>query len=244
MSSYSGYIIASPASRDFTSKDFEQREPEVTNGPTLRYLDSAYGIRRWDEYSLSSPVSLADESEGARERYVYQIFIVRGFAKMIILANRRKIVDYAVNQIFDRRIFPNLRKVSVFVDRMIEHCRQPESEFLVTSLHGRFAGPTTTLRSISLYGDDVTQSPLYVEHHQTFNFHSGGLGRRLFEGLPRVKTYEDGEIVRIASDGFVNLNLSTRTRAQELIDVINFVIVNRWIEDWVPLGKGEILWPT
>jgi hypothetical protein len=244
MTSYSGYIVASPTSRDFVRSEFEQHKPEAANGPTLLHRhERVFGISRWDEYLLKSPVPLADEPDGGHG-YQYQIYIVRGFAKMILLAHRRRIVDYAMGRILDRRIFPNLRKVSVFVDQMIEHCRQPNSDFLVTSLHGRFAGPGTDLRSISFYGDDVTQSSLYANYHQLFNFHSGGIGRRLFGGLPRVRSMEDGEIVRVASDGFVNLNLTTRTRAQELIEVVNFVMVNRWVEDWVPLGKGDTQWPT
>ncbi|HEX7855926.1 MAG TPA: hypothetical protein VF503_19750 [Sphingobium sp.] len=244
MTSYSGYIIASPAARDYAADEFEQRTPEVVNGPTLSHRnDRVFNIPRWDEYLLQSPTPLSDEP-GGQQHYQYQLYIVRGFSKMVVLAHRRRIVDYAMAQILDRKIFPNLRKVSVFVDRMIEHCRRRESEFLVTSLHGRFSGAGTHLRSISLYGDDVTQSTLYVDQHQLFNFHSSGLGRRLFEGLPRMSGLEDGEIVRVASDGFVNLNLTTRQRAEQLIEVVNFIMVNRWVEDWVPARKGEPSWPT
>ena len=153
---------------------------------------------------------------------------------MILLAPRRRVIDYALAQILDRRIYPNLRKVSITIDRMIEFCRQKESEFLVTSLHGRFAGPSTQLRSLSLYGDDVTQSSLYATHHELFNFHSGGLGRRLFNGLPKVKPNEEGEIARLGNDGFINLNLATRAKAMELMNVVGFVLRNRWVEDWVP----------
>jgi len=182
MSSYTGYIMASPEPRDFGIEAFEQQESEVAKGPTLAHINGrVFGINRWEEFQLYSSVPLGDEPEGMAEGYGYRLFIVRGFAKVILLAQRRRVVDYAIGQIFDRRIFPNLRRVSVFVDRMIEHCQNPISEFLITSLHGRFSGPSTHLRSISLYGDDVTQSPIYVEHQRLFNFHSGGFGRRLFE---------------------------------------------------------------
>ena len=243
MSSVSGYIVASAAAREFTAKDFTLTKPEVARGPTLRHVGQAYESKHWEEFELLSPIPLADEPEGLREGYTYQLFVVRGFAKVILLAARRKMVDYAMTQILDRQVSPNLRKVAIHVDRMIEFCRQSDSEFLVTSLHGRFAGPSTNLRSVSLYGDDVTQSSLYVEQHGLFNFHSGGLGRRLFKGLPRVSHQDDGEIVRISTDGFLNLNLNSRSRAQELTRVVSFVMANRWVDDWVP-GKGEASWQT
>jgi hypothetical protein len=244
MTSYSGYIVASPAAQDPSAVDFEQREPEVAGGPTLSHVrDRVFNINRWDEYLLSAPAPLSDEPRG-RPSYEYQFYTIRGFAKTILLAHRRRIVDYVLSQIIDRRVFPNLRKVSIFVDPMIEYCRRPNSEFLVTSLHGRFSGSATHLRSVSFYGDEVTLSPLYIDHHRLFNFHSAGIGRRLFDGLPRVRSPEDGEIVRLASDGFVNLNLTTRQRARELLDVVSFVMANRWVDDWVPVGKGDAPWPT
>lgn len=237
MSSFSGYIVACPAARQFSVGELEMTEAEVTNGPTLRFQVSRFGLREWEEYILTSPVPLSDETEGAG-RFDYPMFIVRGFSKLVVIAARRRIVDYALAKVLDRVIFPNLRKVNVFVDQLIEHCQGADSEFLITSLHGRFSGPATHLRSISLYGDDVTQSSIYEEHHELFNFHSSGIGRRPSEKLPHFRQ-EEGEIVRIANDGFINLNLTTRQRAQELTNVVAFIMAHRWVEDWVPLTKGE-----
>jgi hypothetical protein len=234
MSSYSGYMLANQAGDSFSVTDIEQAKAEVAGGPLLVHKHIAFGIPRWGEYVLYSPVPLADEPDHDRPSYGYQLFVVRGHSKLIILASRRRIVDYALNQILDRRIFPSLRKISIYVEQVIEHCTRPESQFLVTSLHGRFSGSSRNVRSMSLYGDDVTNTSIYREHHDFFNFHSCGIGRRLFDGLPRLRPNEEGEIVRISHDGFLNLNLSTRREAQELIRVVDFIVQNRWVEDWVP----------
>ena len=158
---------------------------------------------------------------------------------MIVLAARRRIGDYALSQVLDRRIFPNLRKISVHIEQLIEYCTRSDAQFLVTSLHGRFSGSSRNIKSMSLYGDDVTNSPIYRDNHPFFNFHSCGIGRRLFNGLPRLRPNEEGEIVRVSNDGFLNLNLSTRRHARELIRVVDFIVSNRWVEDWVP-GRSEI----
>jgi hypothetical protein len=244
MTSFSGYILASTEAREFAREEFEQPESEEPRGPRfLHFRSNQFGLKRWDEYRLHSTRPLADEPHGQPD-YPYQVYLVRGFGKLVILAMTRKIVDFTLSQILDRTIFPNLQKVSVFVDQMIEFCRKPESPFLVTSLHGRFAGPSPHLKSISLYGDDVTQSSLYEEQRLLFNFHSGGVGRRLYDGLPRLRSEEEREIVRISGSGAVSLNLTTRRRAKELLEVVNFVVTHRWVEEWVPIPPGETAWPT
>jgi len=227
-------MLANQVGDSFVVADIEQKEPEVAGGPRLIHKQSAYGIQRWGEYVLHSTVPLAEEPDQDRSFYPYQLFVVRGHSKLIILASRRRIVDYALNYVLDRRIFPNLRKISVYIEQVIDHCTRPDAQFLVTSLHGRFSGASRNVRSMSLYGDDVTNSPIYRDHHGFFNFHSCGIGRRLFDGLPRLRPNEEGEIVRISHDGFLNLNLSTRHDAQELIRVVDFIVQNRWVEDWVP----------
>ncbi|CAN5393814.1 hypothetical protein BH10PLA2_BH10PLA2_38100 [soil metagenome] len=237
MTSFSGYIVAGLEPREITVAELEMSEPETPHGPTLQHAGDRFGIKGWEEFVLHSPTALNDEIEKPSGGFSYPVLVVRGFGKMIILAWSKKIVEYTLARILDRRIYPNLRKVNVFIDRLIGVCDQPTNEFLVTSVHGKFAGPATQLRSISLYGDDVTKSSLYGDYHDAFNFSSCGLGRRLHEGLPRlaVKGNKEPEIVRIANDGFLFLNLTTRKRAQELNRVVDFVVGNRLVEDWVPI---------
>lgn len=239
MSSYSGYILANHIGSRVTSQQIEVRQPIVAKGPRFLYIDHAYGVSRWSEYSLHAPAPLADEPSDGRSEYQYQVFVVRGSGKVIVLAARRRIVDYVLVHILDRTISPSLRKVSIFVDKLIRFCTTNDSEFLITSLHGRFAGASKNIKSISLYGDDVTNSNVYSDNGRFFNFHSSGLGRRLFDGLPRLKSNEEGEIVRVSHDGFINLNLTTRRQALELMRVVEFIFSNRWVEDWVPKMDGE-----
>lgn len=239
MTSFSGFIMASPSSRDFAAKDFELSEPTFSKGASLTLSQPrSFGVARWDEFSLTSSIPL---SEGPDEDgpYVYPVFIVRGYSKLLVLAHRRRIVDHAITHVFTNKIFPNIRKVPILIDHMIEHCAASSAEFLITSLHGKFSGPDTHLRNISMYGDDVAKSLIFSDHHDLFNFHTCGLGRRLYDGLPKTKPGEDGEIMRVASDGFVSLKLTSRSQALEIQSVIDYIMVHRWVEDWVPEGKGE-----
>lgn len=240
MASFSGFLLASADTREFEATDFVVDKPLVKRGPRLIHSSSrSFGLKRWEEYLLHSPVPLADEPKDVGPDFTYNIYIVRGYSKILILCQRRKIAEYVISAILSRMFFPPLRKVSIFVDRLIEHCSSPTSEFLITSVHGRFSGASKNLVSMSLYGEDVTRSDIFSGNHHLFNFHSCGVGRRLFPEAPDA-TSEDGEVVRVSSDGFVSLRLSSRSQARDLQGVIEFILRNGWVEEWVPIRKGQI----
>jgi hypothetical protein len=240
MTPLSGYLLATPSPVEITRDVVQLNRPMVNHGPTLAFSSSMFALRRWDEFKLYSPIALADEPDGKRAPFEYPVYIVRGHGKIIVLASRRRIVDYTMAQILDKHVFPNFRKVPVYLDKLIDFCQSVESEFLVTSLHGRYAGSSRNLRTMSLYGDDVTDSPIFSDHHHLFNFFSCGLGRRLFDGLPKLRPNEEGEIVRLSNDGFLTLNLSDRRKAIEFLRVVSFVIKNRWVESWVPVTEEDL----
>lgn len=215
----------------------EISRPISSSGPTLKFVESAYAITRWDEFVLTSPIRLGDEAETATAPFKYQVFLVRGLGKFVILAHRRKIADYIIQQLFDRKVFPNFRRAPINVQKLIQRCESVDSEFLITSLHGRFSAPGRALRIMSLYGDDVTDSSVFKSHGELFNFFSCGLGRRLFEGLPRLRPNEEGEITRLANDGFLTMNLTDRHRATEFMKAVNFVLSNKCVDAWVPVAE-------
>jgi hypothetical protein len=237
--SASGYILATPAAVEISRDILESTKAFREKGPTLHYRDSYFALKRWDEYRLISPIPLADEPEGSRKAYEYSIYIIRGFGKIILLADRRRVAEYVITNIVEKRIFPNFRKVPIYLDRLIDFCREPASEFLITSLYGRFSRPGRQLRTMSLFGDDVTDSELFKQNSHLFNFYQCGLGRRLFDGLPSLRPNEEGEIARVGNDGFVMVNLGDRRRATEFMRVVSFVLRNRWVDGWVPSSEDD-----
>ncbi|MGY3582889.1 hypothetical protein ACVIGB_008046 [Bradyrhizobium sp. USDA 4341] len=235
---FSGYLMARPGELEVPRDLLQFPRSTVSSGPTFHFVDAAYSVRRWDSFTLESPVPLGEEAETARPPFQYPVFIVRGLSKFVILAPRRKIADYLIQHVLDRQIFPNFRRTPINIQRLIEKAESSDSEFLVTSLHGRFSGPGRTLRMMSLYGDDVTDSVVFRDHHALFNFFSCGLGRRLFDGLPRLRPNEEGEITRITNEGSLTLNLIDRRRAIEFLLVLGFVLRNKCAESWVPVAEG------
>lgn len=240
MRGLSGYLLASTLGAAIERDHLLCLEPLRKGGPSLSFVGQPY--RQWDEYELVSPISLEDESDrlpSGPGPFHYRFFAIRGFSKVVVLAERKRVVDYVLTQIFDRVVTPRLRKVALRLDEVIRFCETIESPYLVTSLLGRFAGPSHHLRLIILYGDDLTDTPLFREHGHFFNFQSCGVGRRFKDGLSSVSAENEREILRIGNDGSVFTYVSSRTKARDFLNAIGFVVANRWIEDWVPVIQSE-----
>ncbi len=208
MGTFSGFLLASPSGSVLT-RELLTISAQGSQSPQLNYRGPFQRLKRWEEFTLLSRKALADEDpEIQKPPYRYRILCVRRGTKLVVLAERRRIAEYVIVQLLNRSIFPNLRKVAIRVDRLIESCQDRTSEFLITSLYGRFSGADTQLRTMLLYGDDVTESAVYREHKELFNFSSCGIGRRLFDDLPRVSSSEDREIVRVGNDVYFLIKIS------------------------------------
>jgi hypothetical protein len=234
MSKYSGFLIADPGGGDVDARELEVGiDSAKASEIKFRLVGSDFGLRVWGDYRLHSPQPLADE-EWSPVGYEYRVYVVRGRARLIVLAPRRTIAEYLWTRVFQALLPRSFRRVNVRIPELVTFCGLPSAEFLVTSLFGDFSGSATYLKRVALYGDEVTQSALYDQYGKHFNFYRCGLGRRLFGGYPRLKPNEEGEIVQLASTGNVSMELRNRRDARELINVINFVMLHRWVEDWVP----------
>ena len=234
MTVLAGYLLAWPSGQSLTRDAFEIRGLANRGAPNLTYRRLLYQVRSWEEFEFLSSEALAEEHRNAPSAdgpYPYRVVCVRLGARVILLAERRDITDYLLDRVLARRIYPNLRKVGFRVDQVVESCRRSDSEFLITSLVGRFAGSERQLRTMTLYGDDITESAIFNEHHHLFNFTSCGIGRRLIDGLPRLSPSGEREIVRLGSEGVVSFVEVGRPRAREVTTVIDYVVQGGWIDD-------------
>ena len=238
MGPLSGYLLANTSRTDFTPEQFESEVPRRASGPTLRVVGQAFGLRRWDRYELTSPIPLADEPEDdGRTHHRYAVLILRGHSKLVLLAERRRIADYAARNVLEPAVAPRLRRVAITLDDAVRCCRSAESTFLITSLIGRFSGAAKQLKTIALYGEDVTNSSVFIQHGSLFNATTCGFGRRLFNGLPSLSGADEGEILRLGNDGFVTASIADQARALEFSRVIRFVVEHGWLESWVPTAE-------
>ena len=54
------------------------------------------------------------------------------------------------------------------------------------------------------------------------------------DDLVKLDPNEDNEIALIGNDGFVSGKISNAENAREVILLINYIIRNRWVDEWVP----------
>lgn len=233
----SGYLLASPTrqeiKKDLLTSDVGERRQALN----LHYAGNFQNLRQWESYQFVTDTPIAEEGQdelAGGPPYTYLVVCVRSGSKMILLAERKRVTDFVLSHVVDQRIFPNLRKVGIRVDRLIHSCESSDSEYLITTLYGRFSGSDRKISKISLFGDDLTDSSVFREHHHLFNFYTCGVGRRLFNNLPKLGLRDDGEIMLVGNDGFLSVRMTDADRAREAILLINYIVRNRWVDEWVP----------
>lgn len=237
MSQFSGNILANTSRELLDLEQFIDLDREQV--PRLSANGTAFGINQIDKLVLTTHKPLADEDDTEKNEFHYDLLLIRGFSKLVLLAERRAVADYVFFNVFRCLPAPRLRKVGVQIKSIVKNAELSSSEYLATSLAGRFAGSGENLKTMILYGNEVTASSVFKDQGDLFNFYSCGLGRRLFDGLPRNVHADQKEIIRIQNDGALTANISSRKSANEVISIIGHIIKNRWVDDWVPIDKDD-----
>jgi len=240
MTALAGYLLASPTGAAIAREDLDTAYAAKGAAPFMKYEQHFLGLRLWETFTLRSDLYLGEDAtpDSPGPPFDYRLVVARSGSKLILLADRRKIAEHAITRVIDRSIFPNLRKVHFRIDQIIHGFASNASdpaEYLVSSLHGRFAGSDRNLRTMSLYGNDLTESTVYREHHHLFNFFSCGIGRRVSGASSST---DDRELLRIGSDGSISLQSLHNHRSREVTKVIDAIIRNRWVDPWVQKAGG------
>lgn len=239
MTSYSGYILAW-TKKEPVSWDVLHSEGGIGRAGALFTHDgTAFGLRQWHRFMLETGFPIDEEESVASPPFIYPTLCVTSGARMILLCHKKKIADWIITNVFDKNIYPNLRKVPIRIDSLIESCRSIESDYQITILHGRNAVTAEKeLASISLYGEDITRSGLFIKSGHTFNFFSCGVTKRQHHQELRASLADEGGTVQLGNDGFISASVAKRTSALEVMRVVQYVMRNGWVDSWVPRDEG------
>ncbi len=204
-------------------------------GFSVQFSHPMFNTKQWEEYKFvcDIPIDEDDRNNPDGPPYTHTMVAVRSGAKALLLTEKKRVTDYVINRILNRRIFPNLRKVRIHIEKLIDSCQEASSPYLISTLHGSFSGTDRHISRISLYGDDITESSLFREQRHLFNFYSCGITRRS-EGDVRMQLGDDREVMLLGNDGFVSSQLTGADKARDIILLINYIMRNRWVDDWVP----------
>jgi hypothetical protein len=231
--SLSGYLLAAPNERPIARRALEEGASRSSKAPHLAFKQPYQNLKFWEEYTFSSDRSFADDPVIGNQRlpFKYPVYCARSGSKLIILSEKRRLTDYIIESVLNDIIFPNLRHVSFQIERMISAFQEVDSEYRLTSLHGRYSGPERSLRTIVLYGSEVANSALFREQRHLFNFYRCGVAERSLDDPFMLN--DDSEIARLGNNGSITVQSFSRKRATELNKIVNQLIQNKWVDDWV-----------
>lgn len=237
MTALSGFLLASPTGTTVTRRHLA--DDDQGGRRTFPYLvyDSAFkSSSRWEVYTFHSDKSFSEYlSPGlAQPPFPYPALCARSGSKLIVLTPRKDLTKYVLRSTLSKRVFPNLRQVQIHIPSIVEAFQHSDSEYVITSLHGHMRGSETALRTMSIWGSNVTNSSLYEDYKGLFDFTSCGVAKR---DPSNMSVVEERELVRLSSDGSLSMQTFNRNRAAELSLIIAHIIENRWVDNWVPIGE-------
>lgn len=238
MTLLSGYILARQGAKKITRDELTLRVKDHSGEFSMQF-DKTSGLgKSWESFRFTSSTALPNDNIGPNADPVHtcQVLICRSRSRMLFLTERRKFADFVIDNLLSVALFPNFRKVPIAIDQFIGVCSSKESPYAVTSMHGRFSGTERFLRTIILYGDEVTDSSLFRQQRALFNFYSAGVRKRTSERPYRNHPYDDPEIARVGNDGLLSANFRDEDRADEVLRVVKYLFDNGWAENWT---KGE-----
>jgi hypothetical protein len=234
----SGYLLASPDDAPIGRRSLDLHSPKRKGVPYLAFESAMAGLRHWEQYIFHSDRPFRDDVlQQGKGPYQYPVFCARSGSKLIVLTELKRLTEYLIEAVLNKAIFPNLKHVNFRIEKMIADFQKEESPYRTTSLHGSFSGPDFAVRRIILYGSEVTNSIVFRECQHLFNFYRCGVAERTEDS--RFFSGEHDEIAKLGGDGSLSILSFGRQRAIELNRIVNYLIVNKWVDDWVVPWRKE-----
>lgn len=237
MSIYSGYFLAAP-NGEVPSKAIlinQTVEPKVK----ISEVSNEYTSKLWETYTVHSSKPLSRERQlDANETFKYQILLAKGKNRIVLLGDKADVAKFIFKNILCRVFYPNLRQIYINIDSFVRDCEDRDSTYLITVLYGRYAGENHNVNSISLFGEDVTNSASYESQKGTFDFYLSGIKTRPSGGIGSEKygweTSSTGtEIMRVANDGFFTSSITSKAQCGNILRALNYFTDKNYVDSWV-----------
>lgn len=237
MSIYSGYFLAAPNGEVPSKANLVNQnvEPEVK----ISEVSNLYTSKLWETYTVHSSKPLSREKKiDANETFKYQILLAKGKNRIVLLGDKRDVAKFIYKNILCRVFYPNLRQIYINIDRFVRDCENKDSTYLITVLYGRYAGENHNVNSISLFGEDVTNSASYESQKGTFDFYLSGIKARRSGGVGSEKygwetSSDNPEVMRVANDGFFTSSIPSKTQCGNILRALNYFTNEKYVDSWV-----------
>ena len=147
----------------------------------------------WRQLVYTSNVPLIDSDFLSKPPYDYILFYRQSLKRAIFLSITSKLIRLVEEHLAKMLNLISLKAVNIDVDGLVNEIANNPCEFVITALHAKTAGFGAPLKSVSFYGEDITQVSLYYNHKENLQCHMCG--------LRNISSYS--ESVRVGSEGQV-----------------------------------------
>lgn len=240
MAIYSGFLLGLSNSDVPEDMSFGTEGSEL---PLMKKGDTFFGLKNLTRYRLTTErelLELPKRSIIQKNAFDYDVLVASGHRKILMLSESKDVSNYLLNEVFENVFIPNFRRIDFKLDSLIDSCEKTDSRYIITILHGRYSLADDSLKRASFYGSDLTEAGLIKQYRKRFNFFSCGVQKRIQDGLPMISGREgESQIALVGNDGFVSASITSRSRAADLLQLLDFIVKNRWVNNWVANSEKE-----
>ena len=174
----------------------------------------------WELFNFTSKTPLLEEDKKVPfaeygiplpDKFIYPI-VCRwsGSFRVLVLSSKKQIVDHLLNEkrYFPTIFKPNLQNIYVKIDRFVKAIsNNPDDSFyFFSSLHARVPSSIDDIKTISFYGDDITESKIFRKEKNLLVCYKCG-----------VKPVDHSqELLQIGSNGSISLSMPTTNSSEDL----------------------------
>lgn len=169
---------------------------------------------KWERFVYTSELAFKGEDlYGAKPPFRYPIVARRSGHRILLLSLAKRIIDHMVEGKLNQVFPPYFRRVSIAVDALVKAMVSKPTVYSLTFVHARVPAFGASLRSVSFYGDDLTEAALFRDNVAVMNFFTCGL--RYAAGGP--------ELMRVGGDGSISFYMGTPKVVQEVESALRFL---------------------
>lgn len=170
---------------------------------------------RWEEFRFHSAAPLRGEEVqlGFSGSFEYTVLCRRSGPRVLVVGESRTVVDALLDRSLRASLGGLTKKVRIPVDRLVKSLSADPGAFVLSFVHSRVSAFGHSLRTVSFYGDDLSESPLFRDQLSLMQCYACGL-RDVVAG---------SEIVRFRGDGLISVASAGLRRMGEVERVLGFV---------------------
>ena len=159
-----------------------------------------------------------------KRRYIqntdfYKIFFRQSEERALLLSEAQPVVEEIMRYIAKSIGSNKIEFVYIDVNGLVNMIMEQPDNYIVTAIHAKTSGYGARLKSVSLYGNDITSVSLLLDNKNNFVFYMCG--------LREVKSFR--ESVRIGKEGQVSCYYNSIGSLKNIENTLKYITLNNFL---------------